>query len=109
MTLDDMLGAVFGPRKEVRYTDFLNAANLCRRIGGTHVVLLKSEQGHPSLAPVRLDDGKTYRHDTSAWYDAEVFPFPGNRTVESIVGTADEVEELGFSMLREACAGVEND
>ena len=110
MTLNDkLLGAIFGPSTEVGYTDFLNAANLCRRIGGTHVVLLKSEQGHPSLCPVRLVDGKTFRHDGYSWYDAAVFPFPGNRKFESIVGTADEVEKLGFAMLREACAGVEND
>ena len=103
MTLNDkLLGAIFGPNTEVGYTDYLNAANLCRRIGGTHVVLLKSDQGHPSLAPVRLVDDKVFRYGSSAWYDAAVFPFPGNRKVEAIVGTADEVEKLGFAMLRES-------
>ena len=103
MTLNDkLLGAIFGPHTEVGYTDFLNAANLCRTLKGTHVVLLRSEQGHPSLAPVRLVDGKTFRHGSSAWYDAAVFPFPGNRKVEAVVGTADEVEKLGFAMLRES-------
>ena len=106
MTLNDrLLGAIFGPSTEVGYTDFLNAANLCRRLEGTHVVLLKSGQGQTTLCPVRLDDGKTFRHDGYSWYDAAVFPFPGRQVVEAVVGTADEVEQLGFSMLREACAG----
>ena len=103
MTLNDrLLGAIFGPSTVVGYTDYLNAANLCRRIKGTHVALLKSEQGHLSLVPVRLDDGKTFRHDGYSWYDAAVFPFPGRQAVEAVVGTADEVEELGFAMLRES-------
>lgn len=101
MSLNDKLfGAIFGPRTEVGYTDCLNAANLCRRIGGTHVALLKSEQGHSSLVPVRLIDGRTFRHDGHSWYDAAVFPFPGNRRLESIVGTADEVREMGYAMIR---------
>lgn len=103
MNLNDrLLGAIFGPSTEVGYTDFLNAANLCRRIKGTHVVLLKSEQGCSTLCPVRLVDGKTFRHDGFSWYDAAVFPFPGRQVVEAVVGTADEVEELGFSMLRDS-------
>lgn len=103
MTLNDkLLGAIFGPHTEIGYTDFLNAANLCRTLKGTHVVLLKSDQGQTTLCPVRLVDGKTFRHDGYSWYDAAVFPFPGNRKVEAVVGTADEVEQLGFSMLRES-------
>lgn len=103
MTLNDkLLGAIFGPNTEVGYTDYLNAANLCRRVKGTHVALLKSEQGHPSLCPVRLDDGKTFRHDGFSWYDAAIFPFPGTCDFQAIVGTADEVEKLGFAMLRDS-------
>lgn len=108
MTLNDkLLGAIFGPSTEVGYTDYLNAANLCRTLKGTHVVLLKSEQGQTTLCPVRLDDGKVFRHDGYSWYDAAVFPFPGRQEVEAVVGTADEVEKHGFAMLRDSCAGQE--
>ena len=103
MTLNDkLLGAIFGPSTEVGYTDYLNAANLCRTLKGTHVVLLKSEQGQTTLCPVRMDGDKLFRHDGYSWYDAAVFPFPCGQVVEAIVGTADEAESMGFAMLRES-------
>lgn len=103
MSLNDkLLGAIFGPTTEVGYTDFLNAANLCRTIGGTHVVLLKSEQGRLALCPVRMDGDKLFRHDGYSWYDAAVFPFPCGQVVVEVVGTADEAEARGFAMLRES-------
>ena len=98
---DKLLGAIFGPKTEVRYTDFLNAARQCRRVGGTHVVLLRSEQGSLALSPVRMVGGKVFRHGGHSWYDSAIFPFPNGQVVEAVVGTADEVEAQGFAMLRD--------